>query len=184
MFFCSNFINNNANHLNPSLSPHGQTWIEVDEIGLEIAQDVRHIPKTRLNWSRVPGMIDVYAEKSPFNYFELLWPLHYDSVVVNATNVNLNNAHKALMTKGEFLQFLGIEGARALDPVRGGIEEYWRKSGSAVNSIFAPRDYGTRFEMSLVRYKQIAQALEFHSGGETLLQVFTFRIFYYIFNII
>jgi hypothetical protein len=141
-------IDNQAN-----LSPHGRVWRDEGDILVEEAVNTRYSIPPRLNWGSL--LID-NANIKEFDYFRLLFPMKFLSeTILPLTNDNLAKYRQTAVTTAEYISFLGITLAMALEPSRGGIESYWRTEESLKGTIYESRNYLERFGMSRDRFKTI-----------------------------
>lgn len=144
---------------NPDLlRPHGTSWSVVqDHISIDPAANHLYTLQASFNWHVQPPPDPRNPQIEDFFY--LLFPMKFvDEVIVPCTNTNLKKNNRSETSKGEFLKFLGITLAMALDPIYGGIETYWR-SCTAEDSTMIGRNYEARFGMSLSRFECIRKAL-------------------------
>ena len=86
----------------------------------------------------------------------LMFPGAALTEIIEQTNNNMSrfNEDSASIKKGEFLKFLGIRIAMAIDPIRGHRNNYWNNTAD-LSSIILPRSYGSRFGMSKNRFNDI-----------------------------
>jgi hypothetical protein len=108
--------------------------------------------------------------KDEIDYFFLAYPMQTISGMVNAATANMNAAEAAVrgqrnakpffaFSQIRFFNFLGIEMQRALHPLRGGVEDCWKK-GCDEGTFREGGNYGERFGMRLHEYKNIKQYLQ------------------------
>ncbi len=149
---------------NPLLLCHGREWSE-EEVQVDAAQ---HVPKvTSFQWVRALG-VDVTGEKTPWQFFQLLYPMKSNASTVTCTNDNIladpsrsgSRQYMGEISRGELLKYIGLRLTMALDPIQGPITEYWRVNEYS-DSVFAPRGLGERFGMSKNRFEFIEKHLAF-----------------------
>ena len=162
------------------LEPNGQIWQERPNGWVNRRLDNIYDRPTIFNWSCHHNyqLIQDLDIKDEIDYFFLAYPMQTLSGMVNATTANMNAAEAAVrgqrnaklffaFSQIRFFNFLGIEMQRALHPLRGGVEDCWKK-GCDEGTFREGGNYGERFGMRLHEYKNIKQYLQL--GEFTLAQ--------------
>ena len=161
---------------NELLHPHGQHWEHLEN-GIPIDQKKSYRQQFHLKWPQVLEN----CEKTPFDYFQLLFPMQKIKDIVNFTNKQLEVMDIVTeMTTGEFLKYLGVRLAMSLSSNVGGYREHWRTT-ELDNSVRIAENYSKRFGMSLRRFETITSALRFEPTLVATDHVLEIQIFWYIF---
>jgi hypothetical protein len=139
-------------HVDPEdLEAHGRVWRDEGDILTTQANIVRYSANTRLNWGQL-----ITCQKKEYDYIRLLFPIRFiHDVMIPITSQSLNSHRQAEINYSEFITFLGITLAMALQPIRGGVDAYWCVQKSMDGTIYLPGNYGERFNMSRQRLKLI-----------------------------
>ena len=101
-------------------------------------------------------------DKTPLNYFLLMYPPDVCGRTVAATNAYaLTQGVDLLFTTNEYYKFIGIKLAYAIHPIPGGIYKGGFGTINDENGVFLAGNYGARFGMSRNRMKKIHRYLTF-----------------------
>ena len=132
-----------------NLDPHGLHWEHVPEVSVDTFSQNRK--KFRLKWSN-----DLPIEnRTPVDYFLLLFPVAATANFMEFTNAELKDANQRTLTKHEFFKFFGLLYAMTIVdyPTR---RDYWGNSTS--KDLFPKPDFG-KFGMGLNRFENILRYL-------------------------
>lgn len=145
------------------LSPHGRPWQEVADINVELGVGHMHTAPPKLKWDQIPMYATAYPDRKPIDYFMLMYPMQHIPTLLQNTNASINsdfNRTGGALSQGEYMKYLGIQLAKAVDPAYGGYEQYWSTNSSTECTTIQPRNYGERFNMSKHRYETITRNLK------------------------
>jgi len=144
-----NMLNNNQSNLHP----HGRDWAVSGEITFDPNTNQMYSQRPSLQWGQFLTDRTIINE---MDYFRLLFPIKFiNEKVVPITNEQLALNRQNSLSGGEFITFLGITLAMALQPMRGGIDAYWRSANTSNETVYIHGDFGERFGMSRDRFKII-----------------------------
>lgn len=144
------------------LSRHGQVWLDVGEVPIDINSQYAYNRPTYLNFNSQD------ADISPIDIFNSLFPMDFlRNDILYYTGMELHSSNKQTIHEWEILKFFGIILAMALDPCRGGIDAYFDSVIDA-DTVIAGRNYASRFGMSKTRFLTIRSCLRLTSGEEDM----------------
>jgi hypothetical protein len=127
-----------------------------------INDDTGHIYKgegTFFRWEKLNRELGASLHKSPIHYFYLMYPMDAIPRIVAATNARL--AIDKSITKSDFLRYLGIRLAFAIQLFPKGIYMGGFGTRKEANAIYLSGMYGKRFGMSRDRHQEIESKLTF-----------------------
>ena len=133
------------------LEPHGRVWTEIQSKERE-TEGFMAPQKASLKWPHT--CCKLFMDRTPLDYFSLFHPRTSLSKMVSFANLQIaKSIHpEPSTTLGEITKFLGIRVAMVIDPVRGGLRDYWN-AGNEEKSVIMSRDFGTRFGMTKHRFE-------------------------------
>lgn len=79
--------------------------------------------------------------------------------VTNANIMRDQRRNGGELTFGEYLKWIGIRLAMAIDPANGPTKSYWNQTPQ-MDNVFQSRNYDRRFEMSKNRFETIEKNLQ------------------------
>lgn len=125
-------------------------WTEVQTISEDQCKYVGG--KSTLHWHLPPPI-----QPKEVDYFYLLFPMEQLQIICKLTNVYLEANRHSLLSKGEFLRFLGIRLSTTLTPMPG-LRSYWEAEINP-ESGFPPGNFLARFGMNYNRFITIQKCL-------------------------
>ena len=139
------------------LLPHGRVWAVRDTLLIDpSAKDNVH--SARFRWPEALTMVDV---KKEIDYLYQLYPMRGLNQMLAYTNANLHSNGHVLLTRGEYLKYLGLRLAMVCERKRGPITIYWEQGVQPGGTIYTGADFGGRFGMTRHRFQNITQCLSF-----------------------
>ena len=146
------------------LTPHGQEYLVMEGLPANENNRNRYAEPSRFVFPVNERFEEFTPVERPIaEYFYLLFPMFLITSILVWTNEVLAASHypvwiKAAVTKGEFLQWIGIRLCMVITPLRGGLDAYFATAAEE-GSVYEPSNYKKRFNMSKNRFKAIQESL-------------------------
>ena len=136
------------------LIPHGQRWEDRDEVTKNINEPSYY--DAGFNWQ--DAILREITIKT--NYFYLMFPMNKLQGILEHTNRLLTTLYPRFsqVSKGEFINWLGIRLQACLENVAGNFEDIW-STATNCHTLIRAGIFGERFGMSRDRWRNIREAL-------------------------
>ena len=136
-------------------------WTEVANVNIDLANGQQYQHQPSLLWQRLLDPIFMQPEnRSIWHFYQLLYPWQMMHGTVDSMNAAIRldpNRSGEDTNLGEYVKYRGIRLASVLDPGPGRFVDNWN-SVQEDNTIFTPRRFGERFQMSRNRFLTLERA--------------------------
>jgi len=120
----------------------------------------------QFKWRASAVNVDHEGSRPPIDYFRLCYPEQKNKEFADSTNACLKHAKLKELENGEWLQFLGIRLAMAVESRRGPLKDYWLKEVPN-ESVCTPGNFLERFKMTHNRFCEIQSHFRFMQKSST-----------------
>ena len=149
-----------------TLHPHGREWLVKETLVVDPASKVA-ATTTKLKWPN--SDLDHWSapDRSPLDYFMLMYPKATLRDMLTFSSDRLLSRHRSPVSRSEFFRYLGGRLMMVCCPERGPLSVYWKK-GQAIGSVYVGADFQERMHMTRHRFQDISSAMTFVENPDDL----------------